>query len=91
MQETWARSLSWEYPLEKGNGNPLQYSYLGNPMERGAWWATVHGVAKGSTTHPELAATGNKAHPGPSRAQEGMSLPALQNEGGNRADEAGSV
>ena len=26
------------------NGNPLQYSYLGNPMDRGAWQATVHGV-----------------------------------------------
>ena len=30
----------------EGNGNPLQYSRLGNPMDRGAWWATVHGVAK---------------------------------------------
>ena len=29
-----------------GNGNPLQYSSLGNPMDGGAWWATVHGVAK---------------------------------------------
>ena len=29
-----------------GNGNPLQYSYLGNPMDRGTWWAAVHGVAK---------------------------------------------
>ena len=26
----------------EGNGNPLQYSCLGNPMDRGAWWATVH-------------------------------------------------
>ena len=33
----------------KGNGNPLQYSCLGNPMDRGAWWATVHGVAKSRT------------------------------------------
>ena len=32
-----------------GNGNPLQYSSLENPMGRGAWWATVHGVAKGWT------------------------------------------
>ena len=32
----------------EGNGNPLQYSCLGNPMDRGAWWATVHGVAKES-------------------------------------------
>ena len=30
--------------LREGNGNPLQYSYLGNPMDRGAWWAIVHGV-----------------------------------------------
>ena len=32
-----------------GNGNLLQYSCLDNPMDRGAWWATVHGVAKGWT------------------------------------------
>ena len=32
-----------------GNVNPLQYSHLGNPMERGAWWATVHGVKKSQT------------------------------------------
>ena len=31
------------------NGNPLQYSCLENPMDRGAWWATVHGVAKSQT------------------------------------------
>ena len=31
---------------EEGNGNPLQYSYLENPMERGAWWLSVHGVTK---------------------------------------------
>ena len=29
-----------------GNGNPLQYSRLENPTDRGAWWAAVHGVAK---------------------------------------------
>ena len=29
----------------EGNGTPLQYSCLENPMDRGAWWATVHGVA----------------------------------------------
>ena len=32
----------------EGNGNLLQYSCLGNPMDRGAWWATVHGIAKES-------------------------------------------
>ena len=31
---------------EKGNGNPLHYSCLGNPMDRGAWWAIVRGVIK---------------------------------------------
>ena len=30
----------------EGNGNPLQYSCLENPMDRGAWWATVHGAAR---------------------------------------------
>ena len=34
---------------KEGNGNPLQYSCLGNPMDRGGWWATVHGVAKSGT------------------------------------------
>ena len=33
----------------EGNGNPLQYSFLGNPMDRGAWQATVHRVAKSQT------------------------------------------
>ena len=32
-----------------GNGNPLQYSSLENSVDRGAWWATVHGVAKSQT------------------------------------------
>ena len=33
----------------EGNGNPLQYSFLENSMDRGAWQATVHGVAKSRT------------------------------------------
>ena len=33
----------------EGNGNPLQHSCLENSMDRGAWWATVHGVAKSRT------------------------------------------
>ena len=38
-------SGSWRSPVE-GNGNLLQYSYLGNPMDRGAWQATIHGVPR---------------------------------------------
>ena len=40
----WGRSPGGGY------GNPLQYSCLENPMDRGAWWATVHRVAKESDT-----------------------------------------
>ena len=35
--------------LGEGNGNPLQYSCLGNSMDRGAWQATVHGIVKNQT------------------------------------------
>ena len=35
--------------LGGGHGNPLQYSRLKNPMDRGAWWSTVHSVAKNWT------------------------------------------
>ena len=37
------------YLFGEGNGTPLQYSCLENPMDRGAWWAAVHGVAKSRT------------------------------------------
>ena len=47
--ETWVRFLGWEDPLEKGTGYPLQYSGLEDSMDRGAWWATVHGVTKSRT------------------------------------------
>ena len=38
----------------EGNGNPFQYSCLENPMDAGAWWATVHGVAKSWTRLSDL-------------------------------------
>ena len=41
-------SIPGRFP-EIGNGNPLQYSYLENPLDRGACWALVHGVAKSRT------------------------------------------
>ena len=40
IQEIWVQSLGWEDPLGEGNGNPLQYSCLENPMDRGACRAT---------------------------------------------------
>ena len=40
---------SGRFPGE-GQGNPLQYSCLDNPMDRGAWWATVHRAAKSEVT-----------------------------------------
>ena len=49
MWETWVQSLDWEDPLEKGmatHSSPLAWRI---PMDRGAWWATVHGVAKSQT------------------------------------------
>ena len=49
MQETWVRSLGREDSPGEGNGNPLQYSCVENPTDGGAWWATVHGVAKSRT------------------------------------------
>ena len=63
-----ASQVAWQWrlqmPMQKirgsgrspgeGNGNPLQYSCLGNPMERGAWWATVHGLTKESDTTLQL-------------------------------------
>ena len=47
-QEMWVRSLSCEDPEGK-HGNPLQYSCLESPMDRGVWWTAVHGVAKSQT------------------------------------------
>ena len=43
MWETQAQSLGQEDPLEKEMDNPLWYSCLENYVDRGAWWATVHG------------------------------------------------
>ena len=52
MFDPWVRKI-----LREGNGNPFQYSCLGNPMDRGAWQATVHGVAKSWTQLSMIAHT----------------------------------
>ena len=49
MQEVQARSSGLEELLEDENGNPLLYSGQKNPMNRGAWWATVYWIAKSQT------------------------------------------
>ena len=47
----------------EGNGNPLQYSYLENSMDRGAWWATIHGIAKESDTKKKKKRVGHDSAP----------------------------
>ena len=49
IQETWVQSLDWEDSPREGNAHPHQYSGLENSMDRGAWRATVHGVASSWT------------------------------------------
>ena len=49
MLETWVLFLGQEDSPGEGNGNPLQYFCLENPMNGGAWRATVHGVTKNWT------------------------------------------
>ena len=48
VQETWVRSLGWEDPLKKGMATHSRI-LAWTPMNRGAWWATVHGVTKSWT------------------------------------------
>ena len=49
MEVTQVQSLGQEDPLEKRMANPLQYSCVENPRDRGAWWAMVHGATKSWT------------------------------------------
>ena len=50
--ETQVQCGIWKTP-GGGHGSPLQCSCLENPMDGGAWWATVHGVAKSQTGHSD--------------------------------------
>ena len=46
MQKTWVQSLGWENPLEEIMATHFNILAWRIPMDRGAWWATVHGVTK---------------------------------------------
>ena len=47
MQETWVQSLGWEDPLEEDMITHSSILAWRTPMDKGAWWATVHGLQKG--------------------------------------------
>ena len=49
MRETWVQSLVWEDPLEKGMVTHFSILVYRIPMDRGAWWAPVHGATKSQT------------------------------------------
>ena len=53
----WVQTLYWEDPLEEGMATQIQYSHLENPMDRGAWQATVHRVEQKQTQLSDLAHT----------------------------------
>ena len=59
MWETWVQSLGWEDPLEEGMATHFSILAWRICMDRGAWWATVHGVAK-SQTYLNMATTYSK-------------------------------
>ena len=65
----------WGRSLREGNGNPLQYSCLENPMDGGAWWATVHGVTKSRTRLSDFTIT---YHYQPRDRTAAPATPALQ-------------
>ena len=56
IPETWVRSLGWEDPLEEGMATHSSILAWRIPMDRGSWWATVHGVTKSRTHWASLVA-----------------------------------
>ena len=54
LSQGFCKSVLLTFGAREGNGTPLQYSCLENPMSGGAWWAAVHGVAKNRTRLSDL-------------------------------------
>ena len=69
----------------EGNGNPLQYSCLENPTDRGAWWATVRGVLKSRTWLKQLSTHAHSWGTGPGRSWAVRTLASLSARLGKRA------
>ena len=63
MRETWVWSPGWDDPLEDGMATHSSILAWRVPMERGAWWATVHGVTKTQTGLSDLAQHSVHLHP----------------------------
>ena len=55
-------ALGFRHFIGEGNGIPLQYSCLENPMDGGAWWAAVHGVAESRTRLSDFTFTAHFSH-----------------------------
>jgi len=78
MEGMWVQSLGREDAPGEGNGNPLQYPCLGNPVDRGAWWATVRGFTK---SQPRLSnSTTTKSVPSPLSTSSPMYSSITQNK-----------
>ena len=64
----------------EGNGNPFQYSCLVNPMDGGAWWATVHGVAKSRSRLSDFTFTGLQSFESLRLSKSVNSLTTIENK-----------
>ena len=72
IRETQVGSLDWEDSAGEGNGNPLQSSCLDNPMDGGACWAAVYGVAQSRTRVKRLSSSSSSS--GSSSSKEALLL-----------------